>query len=57
MLGINDFWIWSAYLLCFVAAGGCILYGILNWNKGMDEEPEPSDKQWSREEKAVDETL
>jgi len=38
MLGIDDPQIWIAYLLCFLSAFGCILYGILKWNVGAEEE-------------------
>lgn len=38
MLGIPDFWIWSAYILCILSAIGCVVYGLVNWNKGGDNE-------------------
>ncbi|WP_343044098.1 symporter small accessory protein [Methanolobus zinderi] len=38
MLGIEDPQIWIAYILCFLSAIGCIIYGVFNWNKGQDEE-------------------
>ena len=38
MLGIDDPQIWIAYLLCFLSAMGCILYGIIHWNDGKENE-------------------
>lgn len=34
MLGIEDKGVLAAYLLCLVSAGLCVLYGVLNWNRG-----------------------
>ena len=38
MFGISDPWIWSTYLLCILSALLYVGYGLLNWNKGADEE-------------------
>jgi hypothetical protein len=38
MLGIDDPQIWIAYVLCFLSAVGCIIYGALKWNEGTDDE-------------------
>lgn len=40
MLGINDPQIWLAYILCIISAIGCIIYGALKWNDGLDDEEE-----------------
>ncbi|WP_255668331.1 symporter small accessory protein [Methanooceanicella nereidis] len=37
MLGINDTWILMGYILTIGFTLACILYGLLNWNKGGDE--------------------
>ena len=34
MLGIPDAGIWLAYILCIASAILCVVYGIVNWNKG-----------------------
>ena len=34
MLGIDDPWIWGVYLLSILSTLICIVYGMLNWNKG-----------------------
>lgn len=38
MLGIPDPWIWSAFILCVLSAGACVVYGIVNWNNGSENE-------------------
>lgn len=43
VLGIPDFWIWSAYLLCIGSSLLCVVYSLVNWNKdgntkSMDKE-------------------
>ncbi len=47
MFGIPDLTILTAYLLCILSALACLVYGLLNWNKGgeleaaqMEEEAE-----------------
>lgn len=50
MLGIPDFWIWIAYVLCILSAAACVVYGILNWNKGADNEAQQIKEEDSWEE-------
>ena len=38
MFGISDPWIWSTYLLCIISATICVTYGLLNWNRGAEDE-------------------
>ncbi len=38
MLGINDPWILGVYLLCILSAVLCVIYGLINWNKGEEQE-------------------
>ncbi|WP_342305178.1 symporter small accessory protein [Methanolobus sp. ZRKC5] len=38
MLGIDDPQIWIAYILCFISAIGCIIYGTLKWNEEDDQD-------------------
>jgi len=56
MLGIEDPKIWSAYLLCILSSLFCIVYGIINWNKG-DEPVYSEDRKWVEDEKQVEEGL
>lgn len=51
MLGIDDPLIWSAYLLCLLSALLCVVYGVVNWNKG-DEPVRSEDIEWAKQEKA-----
>ncbi len=57
MLGIEDFWIWSAYLLCILSTLVCVVYGALMWNKGTEPAPSPEDVAWAKEEEKIDEEL
>ena len=34
MFGLGDFWVLSAYLANIVVVLVCIVYGIINWNRG-----------------------
>ncbi|HPF98933.1 MAG TPA: hypothetical protein PLE77_02620 [Kiritimatiellia bacterium] len=57
LFGIQDPWVWSAYLLCILSTLLCVVYGLINWNKG-DEAVKPEDVQWAKEEKEeVEETM
>lgn len=56
VLGIEDPRIWSAYLLCILSAVFCVIYGMMNWNKG-DEAVRPEDVKWVKDEKKVEEGL
>jgi len=50
VLGIADPWVLLAYLLCILSALLCVVYGLINWNKG--EEPvKQEDVDWAKEEK------
>lgn len=59
MLGIKDPWILTAYLLCFLSALACIVYGIRNWNKGAENEPEEFNEEfkWEKNESEIKENL
>jgi len=56
MLGIEDKWVALAYILCVLSALLCIVYGAINWNKGVSELG-PEDIEWAQEEKKVEEEL
>lgn len=56
MLGIEDKGVLAAYLLCIAAAILCVVYGIINWNRG-DDTVEPDDIKWAAEEQKVTEEL
>jgi len=56
MLGIEDKGVAAAYLLCIASLLLCIIYGLLNWNRG-DVGVSEEDVQWAVEEKKVEDEL
>ena len=38
MFGITDVSIWLVFILCILSAGLCVIYGLVNWNKGAENE-------------------
>jgi hypothetical protein len=54
MLGIDDPYVLSAYILCVASAVFCIVYGFANWNRG-DEEVQAQDVRWASEERKCEE--
>ncbi len=57
MFGIEDFWVWSAYLLCILSTLLCVVYGALMWNKGGIDVATDEDVKWAQEEDKVEEDL
>ena len=58
MLGIQDPWVITAFILCIVSALFCLIWGILKWNQDdPDPEPESEIKQWAQEEDRVEKEL
>ncbi len=55
MLGLGDFGIFSAYVLCILAVVACVVYGVINWNKGDDPDEKELTKEieWNKEEQAI----
>lgn len=53
MLGIEDPQIWIAYVLCFLSAIGCIVYGALKWNEGPEEDVCGTVKKTARQDEEV----
>jgi hypothetical protein len=56
MLGIEDKGVLTAYLLCLFSTALCVVYGVINWDRG-DEPVEPDDVKWVAEEDKVKEKL
>lgn len=56
MLGIPDPWVAAAFILCGLSALACLVYGVLNWNRGDDSVSEV-DRQWAEQEEKIEETL
>jgi hypothetical protein len=59
MLGLQDNSIFCAYMLSILSTLGCIVYGILNWHKGANNETSEmlEEQQWESEEITINETL
>jgi len=56
VLGIDDGWVLLAYSLCVFSSALCVLYGVVNWNKG-DEPVSDEDVEWAKEEQEEEEAL
>lgn len=50
IIGLDDPWVALAYLLSIAGSLACVIYGVINWNKG-DEPVQPEDADWAKEEK------
>ena len=59
MLGLGDFSVFAAYILCILSAVLCVVYGIVNWNKGGDVSAEvvKDEARWDAEEKKIEAEL
>ena len=59
MLGIPDFWIIFAYLLCILSAVACVVYGLINWNKGGDNEGGQiaEERSWEKKENEIEDNM
>ncbi|MGB9978511.1 symporter small accessory protein [Methanobacterium sp.] len=57
VLGIDDPWVWSAYILTILSMLLCVVYGALNWNKGDEDEEEQikEEIEWHKKEKEMEE--
>jgi len=57
MLGLGDFTVSLVFVLVILSSLLCIIYGILNWNKGQEIDEEKQEKEWEIEEKKIEEKL
>ncbi len=57
ILGIEDPWIWGVYLLSILSTLLCVIYGIVNWNRGAELETEEIVEQaaWESKEEEMQE--
>jgi len=51
MLGINDPAIYLGYLMAIISLIACIVYGVINWNKGMEDDSTEIEKDLAWEDK------
>lgn len=56
VLGIPDPWIWSVFILCFLSTILCVVYGLVNWNKGGNDEDKQitEEKTWEEKEEEIE---
>ena len=47
MLGMDDGSVFAAYALCILSALLCVVFGIVNWNKGGPVERTDGPKAWN----------
>lgn len=59
VLGIDDPWILGVYLLCILSAISCIAYGLINWNKGGEQETAEISEEvdWETQEAAQEKDI
>ncbi len=56
MFGIEDKYVSLVYVLCIASSLLCVIYGLINWNRGQ-EETRAEDVRWAQEEKHVEDEL
>lgn len=56
MFGIDSVGVGMAFGLTILSTILCVIYGVINWNKGSDE-VDQSDIKWSSEEERIEEKL
>lgn len=57
ILGIEDKYVAAAYILCVASTVLCVVYGLINWNRGSEPEQSSEDVKWAQEEKKVEQEL
>lgn len=52
MLGFPDIWVFLGYSLAILATVFCVVYGIINWRKGINEKGGDyrEEIRWEKEE-------
>jgi hypothetical protein len=56
MLGIEDPYVAMAYILCLASTALCVIYGLINWNRG-EQRVEQEDITWIAHEKKAEEEI
>lgn len=58
MLGIESAGVYWAYIGSALSTVACVIYGLINWNKGaIDEKEQKKSADWEEKEKAITDTL
>ncbi|OPY80103.1 MAG: hypothetical protein A4E65_01630 [Syntrophorhabdus sp. PtaU1.Bin153] len=52
MLGFDDFWVLASYVLTICCTVFCLIYGFVNWHKGITEKDGDyrEEIRWEKEE-------
>jgi len=56
LLGLGDFWVFLAYILCIVSMLFCVCYASLRWNT-QEEDAITDDVSWLIEEAELEKTI
>jgi hypothetical protein len=56
ILGIDDFHVALAYILCLASTLLCVIYGLICWNRG-EEKVDAEDIKWAQKEKKAEDEL
>lgn len=59
MLGLKDFNIFLVFSLCIICSIFCLLYGLINWNKGHEKESDEISEEliWEKAEDKINDLL
>ena len=59
MIGIPDVWISLAYVLAVGSTLACVVYGLVNWNKGADNESAEikEETSWEKKESEIEDNM
>ncbi len=59
MFGLGDIWVSFAFGLSVVSVIICVIYGLVNWNKGHDDEMQQIKEEitWQVEDVKIDENF
>lgn len=58
MLGLEGAAVPAGFVLTILSAVACVVYGIVNWNRGhLTDEEFSQELEWCKEESRVEETL
>lgn len=59
MLGFDDVYVFLAWLLMILSSIGCVVYGVMNWNKGgeVSELEAKEEAAWDDEEQHIEDEL
>ena len=55
MWGISGLGCWLAYVFCILSAILCVIYGIVMWNRGVEEADEAEIIKWAKEQREIEE--